>query len=83
MTQTIAKEFPTIKYSFCIWHITSKFSGWFIAILRGIKIDTLEELEHQWPHMVAKHDLQNNKHIVGLYEIKYYWVPAYLRNYFF
>ncbi|KAG5558295.1 hypothetical protein RHGRI_008276 [Rhododendron griersonianum] len=48
-----------------------------------LKEDTPEEFEHQWPHVVAKYDLQNNKHIVGLYEIKHYWVPAYLRNYFF
>ncbi|KAF7124702.1 hypothetical protein RHSIM_Rhsim12G0119800 [Rhododendron simsii] len=95
MTEAIAKEFPTTKHSFCIWHITSKFSGWFTAILRGqyqdwcadfyklYHVDTPEEFEHQWPQVVAKYDLHNNKHITGLYEIKHYWVPAYLRSYFF
>nr|XP_043615713.1 protein FAR1-RELATED SEQUENCE 11-like [Erigeron canadensis] len=34
MTKAIATEMPTKKHSFCIWHITSKFSSWFAALLR-------------------------------------------------
>ncbi|KAL2897661.1 Protein FAR1-RELATED SEQUENCE 11 [Bienertia sinuspersici] len=34
MSEAIATELPTTKHSYCIWHITSKFSYWFSALLR-------------------------------------------------
>nr|GFB26122.1 protein FAR1-related sequence 11-like [Tanacetum cinerariifolium] len=94
MTQTIAKETPFTKHAFCIWHITSKFSGWFTSILRGeysswcsefydlYKLDMVEEFKHQWPLVIEKYNLVKNKHVVGLYKIKEFWVPAYLRGFF-
>lgn len=30
LTEAIGLELPSTKHSFCIWHITSKFSGWFL-----------------------------------------------------
>ena len=95
ITEAIAKEMPSTKHAFCIWHITAKFSGWFISILRGnysswcsdfyslYKLDTIEEFEKQWPLVIAKYALGENKHINGLYRIKKFWVPSYLREYFF
>ncbi|GJW27569.1 FAR1-related sequence 11-like protein [Tanacetum coccineum] len=94
-TQAIAKETPFTKHAFCIWHITSKFSGWFTSILRGeysswcfefyvlYKLDTVEEFEHQWPLVIGKYKLNENKNVVGLYKIKEFWVPVYLRDFFF
>ncbi|WJX78103.1 histidine decarboxylase [Trifolium repens] len=35
LKEAISKELPSTKHSFCIWHITFKFSSWFNAILRG------------------------------------------------
>ena len=29
------KRITTHKHIFCIWHITTKFSGWFTSILRN------------------------------------------------
>ena len=95
MTQAIAKEMPFTKHAFCIWHITTKFSGWFTSVLRNeysnwcsefynlYKLDTIEEFEHQWPRVIEKYNLDGNKHVVGLYKIKDFWVPAYLRDFFF
>lgn len=95
MKEAISKELPSTKHSFCIWHITFKFSCWFNAILRDkypkwcsdfyglYKLETREEFEHHWPKVVAKYNLQSNKHVKGLYEIKSYWALAYLRDYFF
>ncbi|KAG5531650.1 hypothetical protein RHGRI_026317 [Rhododendron griersonianum] len=95
MSEAIAKEFPGTKHSFCIWHITSKFSGWFTAILRDqyqtwcadfyelYHLETPQEFEDHWTQVIAKYNLQSNKHVMGLYEIKHFWVPAYLRDYFF
>ena len=33
--EAISKELPLTKHTFCIWHITAKFSGWFTSILRN------------------------------------------------
>nr|XP_043616046.1 protein FAR1-RELATED SEQUENCE 11-like [Erigeron canadensis] len=95
MTEAIATEMPTTKHSFCIWHITSKFSSWFAALFRTeyqnwcgdfytlYKMTSIEEFEHSWPLVVAKYNLQKNNHVQGLYKIRKSWAPAYLRNYFF
>ncbi|XP_071689185.1 protein FAR1-RELATED SEQUENCE 11-like [Rutidosis leptorrhynchoides] len=95
MTNAIAKEIPSAKHAFCIWHITTKFSSWFMSVLRSeysswcsefytlYKLDTVEEFEQHWPLVIEKYNLSNNKHVVGLYKIKSFWVPAYLREFFF
>lgn len=95
LTESIAREMPTTKHGFCIWHITSKFSGWFTSILHTqyykwcndfyklYHVDTVEEFESGWAQMVPIYNLQNNKHVIGLYKIKEFWVPAYLRGFFF
>nr|XP_043633717.1 protein FAR1-RELATED SEQUENCE 11-like [Erigeron canadensis] len=95
MTEAIATEMPTTKHSFCIWHITTKFSCWFAALLRTqyqnwcgdfytlYKMTSIEEFEHSWPLIVSKYNLQKNNHVQGLYKIRKSWAPAYLRNYFF
>ena len=45
--------------------------------------DTPKEFECQWLQVVGKYNLGNNKHVIGLYQIKYFWVLAYLRGCFF
>nr|KYP64016.1 Protein FAR1-RELATED SEQUENCE 11 [Cajanus cajan] len=92
---TDQQEMPLTKHAFCMWHITSKFSGWFTALLckqysqlcasfyQLYKVDTQEEFENQWPQVIEKFNMQNNKHVLGLYGIRRYWVPAYLHDYFF
>ena len=32
---------------------------------------------------MEKYDMLTNKHVIGLYQIKYIWVPCYLRGHFF
>ena len=95
ITEAIPKELPSTKHVFCIWHITAKFSGWFTVILcsqylnwctdfyKLYKLDSCEEFEHQWSQVMAKYDMLTNKHLSGLYQIKHFWVPCYLRVYFF
>lgn len=95
MSEAISREMPTTKHSFCIWHITSKFSCWFAALLHNdyqdwcrdfyklYKMTIPEEFETNWHLMVEKYKLQNNKHVEGLHKVRYFWAPAYLRDYFF
>ncbi|KAL2942872.1 Protein FAR1-RELATED SEQUENCE 11, partial [Bienertia sinuspersici] len=94
MSKAIAVEMPSTKHSFCIWHITSKFSSWFVSLLRDnyqawcqdfyllYKMTNPNEFEENWPLIVEKYDLQDNKHIQGLYKIRFLWAPAYLREHF-
>ncbi|XP_065861583.1 protein FAR1-RELATED SEQUENCE 11-like isoform X2 [Euphorbia lathyris] len=95
MSEAISFEMPTTKHSFCIWHITSKFSCWFAALLRNdyqkwcgdfyelYKMTIPEEFEHNRCLIVEKYNLQNNKHVQGLYKVRHFWTPAYLRDFFF
>ena len=32
---------------------------------------------------MTKYDMLSNKHVLGLYKIKHFWVPCYLRGLFF
>jgi hypothetical protein len=83
------------KTLFLHMHITFKFSSWFNVIDRGeyakwcsdfyelYKLETREDFEYQWPQVVARYNLQSNKHVKGLYVIRNYWALTYLRDYFF
>ncbi|XP_057248175.1 protein FAR1-RELATED SEQUENCE 11-like [Beta vulgaris subsp. vulgaris] len=82
MSKAIALEMPTTKHSYCIWHITSKFSSWFVALLRE-DYQKWEEFERSWTLIIAKYYLQENKHVHGLYNVRYFWAPTYLRDNFF
>ncbi|KAK9987564.1 hypothetical protein SO802_027803 [Lithocarpus litseifolius] len=75
ITEAISKELSSIKRTLCIWHITAKFSGWFMAILcsqysnwctdfyKLYKLDSCEEFEHQWSQVMAKYGMLTNKHV--------------------
>ena len=93
--QAISKEFSATKHAFCIWHITAKFSSWFTSIFRNqylnwcmdfyklYELKSYEELDDQWLQVMTKYDMLSNKHAIGLYQIKHFWVPCYLRRHFF
>nr|KAJ0196285.1 hypothetical protein LSAT_V11C700384510 [Lactuca sativa] len=49
----------------------------------SLAVDSVEEFEQQWPLVSAKYNLEKNKHVIALYQIKSFWVPSYLRGFFF
>ena len=67
--EAILKELPITKHAFCIWNITTKFSGWFTSILRNqysnwciefyklYRLDSCEEFEGQWTQVMEKYDM--------------------------
>ncbi|XP_071688386.1 protein FAR1-RELATED SEQUENCE 11-like [Rutidosis leptorrhynchoides] len=63
--------------------LRSEYCNWCSYFYTLYKLDTVEEFEQQWPLVTTKYNLTNNKHVSGLYEIKTFWVPAYLREFFF
>ncbi|KAJ8441081.1 LOW QUALITY PROTEIN: hypothetical protein Cgig2_020372 [Carnegiea gigantea] len=44
-------------------------------------LNSPEEFEHNWPLTIEKYNLQNYKHVKGLYQSRHFWAPAYLRDY--
>ncbi|KAK2443472.1 protein FAR1-RELATED SEQUENCE [Trifolium repens] len=66
-----------------IWDFASTYATWCSDFYKLYKLETREDFEHQWPQVVARYNLQSNNHVKGLYEIRNYWVLAYLRDYFF
>ncbi|KAL4591000.1 hypothetical protein LXL04_003948 [Taraxacum kok-saghyz] len=95
MKQAIETVMPYTKHAFCIWHITTKFGSWFTSVLRSeysswciefynlYKLDSIAEFEQQWPLVILKYHLEQNKHVTVLYQIKTFWVPSYIRGFFF
>ncbi|KAF7821244.1 protein FAR1-RELATED SEQUENCE 11-like [Senna tora] len=49
----------------------------------GVFVDTAEEFEDKWPEVIAKYNLESNKHVKGLYLVKEYWAFPYLCDHFF
>ena len=56
---------------------------WCVDFYKLYKLEDAEEFEQQWPQMIAKYNLQTNKHALGLYLIRHCWVLGYLRSHFF
>ena len=95
ITEAISKEFPATKHAFCIWHNTAKFSGWFASILcnqysnwcmdfyKLNKLESCEDFDNQWLQVMKKYDMISNKYVIGLYQIKHFWVSCYLCGHFF
>ena len=63
--------------------LLSQYSNWCMDFHKLCKFDSCEEFEHQWSQVMTKYDMLTNKHVSGLYQIKHFWVPCYLHDYFF
>lgn len=95
LKEALVTEMPGTKHAFCIWHIISKFSEWFSALLgshydnwksefhRLYNLNSVDEFEVEWRNMVEKYQLHGNKHIVSLYALRTYWALPFLQSYFF
>lgn len=95
LKEAIAAELPETKHAFCIWHIMTNFSNWFLVLLgpqydnwkaefyRLYGLETVEEFESGWKDMVSRYGLQSNKHIISLYALRNFWALSFLRRYFF
>jgi hypothetical protein len=43
---------------------------------------TLDEFEENWQRLLKMHNLQQNEWLQWLYDERYHWVPAYVKNTF-
>ncbi|GLU08428.1 hypothetical protein SLE2022_253420 [Rubroshorea leprosula] len=95
LKEAVAIEIPGTKHAFCISHIIAKFSDWF-SVLLGSRYDAWksdfyrlyglefeEDFEDEWRGMIDRYGLHENKHIISLYALRYFWALPFLRRYFF
>jgi hypothetical protein len=66
-----------------LYILRGEYATWCSDFYELYKLETREDFEHQLPQVVARYNFQSNIHVKGLYEIRNYWVLAYLRDYFF
>lgn len=59
------------------------YQEWCVDFYKLYHLDSPEEFEHQWSHLIANYNMHTNKHVIGLNGIKHFWVPSYLHNQFF
>ncbi|CAA6666298.1 unnamed protein product [Spirodela intermedia] len=93
LTDAVLREWPFTKHVFSIWHVLSKFPSWFSALTyryekfkseihRLYYLDTVEEFEHNWQHMVMEFGLMTDRHINLLFSHRASWALPYLRGSF-
>lgn len=90
----IAMEMPNTKHIISIWQVLSKLSSWFSFPL-GLQfpefksefdvlchLESGEDFEHQWNHLVAQFGLGSDKHIALLFSYRTSWPICYTRSFF-
>ncbi|XP_076915361.1 protein FAR-RED IMPAIRED RESPONSE 1-like [Bidens hawaiensis] len=93
MKQAIFPVFPNSRHQLCMWHIMKKLADkvgvalcnnedfkrkicdivWTNAISQS-------EFEMQWELIMKECDLETNKWLSGMFEMRYDWIPAYYRD---
>ncbi|KAF5455036.1 hypothetical protein F2P56_024655 [Juglans regia] len=94
MKNAIAIVFPESQHRLCLWHILKKIpeklssytsykSGMKNALMKCVyDRQTVEEFEKCWDHFITSYKLRENVWLSSLYTDREYWVPAFLKDYF-
>ncbi|XP_042962559.1 protein FAR1-RELATED SEQUENCE 5-like [Carya illinoinensis] len=80
MKNAIAVVFPKTRHRFCLWHILKKVPeklGSHRAYKSGLK-----KFEKSWEQLISTYTLQENGWLQSLYSERTYWVPVFLKEYF-
>ncbi|GKB90496.1 FAR1-related sequence 5-like protein [Tanacetum coccineum] len=91
--KAIAKRFPNTRHRLCMWHIMKKltskvgpaicsnnsFKRQICDIVWTDKIGP-EVFEEKWASIMTKFNLQENKWLNDMYQMKDKWILAYLRD---
>ena len=93
MQNAIGIVFPKVRHRWCLWHILKKVP----EKLRGYKdydsikfhllnvvydSMTIEEFEENWAKFITAYQLEDNDWLAGLYDERYRWVPAFVKDIF-
>ncbi|KAK6919217.1 MULE transposase domain [Dillenia turbinata] len=94
LRDAIAGEMPNSRHVISMWHVLSKVPSWFSSLLGNqyaefkaefdslCNLESVEDFEHQWNHVVTKFGLGSDKHIALLFSSRELWPVSYIRSYF-
>ncbi|XP_041007328.1 protein FAR1-RELATED SEQUENCE 5-like isoform X2 [Juglans microcarpa x Juglans regia] len=90
----IAIVFPESRHRFCLWHILKKVpeklgshgsykSGLKNALMKCVyDTQSVEEFEKCWDELITTYNLHENAWLQSLFAEREYWVPAFLKEFF-
>ncbi|XP_076942859.1 protein FAR1-RELATED SEQUENCE 5-like [Bidens hawaiensis] len=90
MKQAISLVLPNSRHRLCMWHIVKKLADKVGATLCNnedfkrkicdmVWTDAISqsEFEMQWELIMKEYDLETNKWLCDMFEMRYDWIPAY------
>ncbi|XP_031269609.1 protein FAR-RED IMPAIRED RESPONSE 1-like [Pistacia vera] len=91
MQNAVEIVFPDTRHRWCLWHIMKKLpeklKGYreyehIKFTLQNVVYDsfTCEEFEEWWNSFIEKYNLHDNDWLSGLYNERYRWVPAFVKE---
>lgn len=89
----VEKVFTKATHRFCMWHImfkvpskvkldstqTEDFRKRFNSIVWSNDI-TEAKFEEEWNSVIEDFNLEGNSWLASLFELRYYWIPAYFQD---
>ena len=94
LQESIRSELPSTKHIISVWYILPKLSGWFSLLLGSsfadfrsefdvlYRMESAEQFEFEWTQMVARFELESEKHSSLLFSLRESWALSYVRGYF-
>ena len=93
MQKAIAKVFPNARHKWCLWHIMKmvpeklrKYKEYepIKFEMQYVVYDALtkEEFQKRWDRVIEMFELRSNEWVLGLYEERHCWVPAFVKDIF-
>ena len=93
MKNAIEIVFPNARHRWCLWHIMNKLPDKFKGFkdyesikfcMKNVVHDSLtkEEFEESWGRFIKKYQLESNEWLLGLYDERHHWVPAFVKDMF-
>ncbi|XP_078432287.1 protein FAR1-RELATED SEQUENCE 11-like [Wolffia australiana] len=93
LTDAVLREWPFTKHITSMWHILSNFPSWFQGLgyryekfksemQRLYYLETVEEFESNWEHVVVEFGLITDRHMNLLFAHRASWALPYFRGSF-
>ncbi|KAK8945032.1 Protein FAR1-RELATED SEQUENCE 5 [Platanthera zijinensis] len=93
MYNSIQKVFPNTRHRFCSWHINKHLlenvyemrntEGEFIRDYKKFYNSRHVVLsETRWAELISKYQLQNNKWLAKMWDLRRHWIPAFFKDVF-
>ncbi|XP_076951032.1 protein FAR1-RELATED SEQUENCE 5-like [Bidens hawaiensis] len=90
MKQAISLVLPNSRHRLCMWHIMKKLADKVVVALCNnedskrkicdiVWTDAISQSEYetQWTLIMKEYDLETNKWLSDMFEMRYDWIPAY------